>query len=194
MNLFVEVDFAEVIERKRGMLGRFADEDPRYVLLEHDLLEDPARLLCKLHDCAGFSAQGSTVIVAECCFMYLPAAQVLQLLSCLAQGIASCHAVIYDPLLLAGDPFSEQMVRNFYQRGISLESHVVASQKQLQDGWLGAGWILERFAKMSQLEGLSDFLSEADRQQLCRVAALDEYEEWNLISDHYYLAILRSPR
>lgn len=192
IELFIEIDLAEVIDRKRRALGRFLDEDPRHVLLEHDLLEDPAKLLFKLRDCTGIRLQQPIIFVSECCFMYIQATQVSRLLGYLAKAIPRGHLILYDPLLLLGDPFSEQMIRNFHQRGISLESHAVKSEEQLKDRWQSSGWQVECFAHMSQIEGLDGLLDGTDRQQLSRMAMLDEYEEWNLISDHYYLAILQS--
>lgn len=192
IRLFIEVDFAEVMDRKRSVLKRFLDEDSRYVLLEHDLLQDPTIFLSKLRDCTSIDLQQPTIFVSECCFMYIPATHISRLLDNIAKAIPHCHLILYDPLLLLGDPFSEQMVRNFHQRGISLESHTVNSEERLKDRWQSAGWQLDCFARMSQLEEIEGLLGDADRQQLSRLATLDEYEEWNLISEHYYLAILQS--
>ena len=138
----------------------------------------------------GIDTQLPIIMLAECCFMYLPQRQVDALMAMLKSAFRMVQLILYEPLL-ADDPFSMQMIRNFHQRRINLESHCIRPLMPCGTYFEKTGWHVNRLLTMQEMEK-SDVLSAEDYQLLNRLAALDEYEEWILVSNHYYIAHLSS--
>jgi O-methyltransferase involved in polyketide biosynthesis len=168
-----------------------AESDDRYSLVSHDLAQSPQQLIGCLEQ-HGVDCTAPAIFIAECCFMYLSRTHVLAHLSCIARSFATSRMIIFDPILVRErDPFSEQMIKNFLRRSINLESHQVSSATEIARSFEHCGWNIQQFLRMSDLEAHeSNILSPEDLDKLSRLAALDEYEEWTLMSNHYYLAIL----
>jgi len=183
IRLYVEIDYQEVIDEKRQALSHLPD-DPRYFMIPFDLLDDPAKLVDKLND-VGIDFDSTVIFLAECCLMYLPENHIKKLLVTLYRPLA--RFIIYEPLLLFDDRFSDQMISNFHYRHIDLESHRVTSIEDLKSRYEHCGWQVRLFMTMRQMV---DSLDYHETRLFKRQAALDEYEEWNLISDHYYLIVL----
>lgn len=183
IGLYVEVDYQEVVDEKRKILSHLSS-DPRYFIIPFDLLDDPAKLVEKLKE-AGINFDRTVIFLAECCLMYLPGKHIEHIFDTLHGPHA--HFIIYEPLLLFDDRFSDQMISNFHYRHIDLESHRVASIEELEKRYKHWGWQVKLFMTMRQM---ADSLDPQEMSLFKRHAALDEYEEWNLISDHYYLIVL----
>ncbi len=103
--------------------------------------------------------------------------------------------VLFDVLLLEDEPFSRQMVANFWHgRAIDLTTASPAppvrapgdQARVLEEHF---GWSVAAFHLLADLAE-TDLVGEGERRALARLAALDEYEEWRLVGGHYYLAVL----
>lgn len=189
---YVEVDYAEVLEKKQRALHKTPDsniEDERYGLLPFNLLHHPSKLIEALLTSYGFCRDCRTVVLAECCFMYLPLNQVDLILFTLRSAFKFVDILIYEPILLEGDPFSIQMIRNFAARGIYLQSHCFPTRDALISSMEQSGLAIQSIWTMSDLVQ-SPLISDKDRHVLTTQMSLDEYEEWSLIGNHYYLVHL----
>lgn len=194
---YVELDFAEVVAEKTAALGDLPSfRDPRYRLVAADLHEEPALVVSRLLRDTGLDPGAPLLLLAECCFMYLRRSALHALLRALYARWGppgNLSVIIFDALLIRDDPFTLQMLENFARRGIHLDRDwLVPSTRPISALWSVCGQDDAdpscTLLTMRALEHSSALLSRADRSMLARMAALDEYEEWDLIAAHYYFA------
>lgn len=178
--------------KKKEILGKFYTETSRYSSISCDLnkvfLQDGESVFRgKIEEM--IEKDEPLIIIAECCLMYLHNETTLKLLKYLSSLTANvAHTVIYDPLYMQ-DAFSTMMLDNFLQRGIRLEPITNNGLTGLKDIYKEAGWTINRIETMHEAE---NSLIDSDRNTLTKLLALDEYEEWHLVSNHYHFAILTS--
>jgi hypothetical protein len=178
-----EIDLPQVVRRKQRILGGTTpSQDSRYKMIAADLTSFNDSLIERLE----LQHDKPTVVIAECCFMYLSPATIKSILTIFEETLSSVSVIIYDSLFLKNDPFSTQMYENFCRRGIILEPCWISSLDDL--GTLWSNWRTDSLMTMQDCESL--LLSKDDRLALGRKAMLDEYEEWKLMSSHYYFAHL----
>ncbi|KAE9975126.1 hypothetical protein Vi05172_g12643 [Venturia inaequalis] len=129
-----------------------------------------------------------TLLLSECCLIYLPPAQADGILQTLTNHIiphtTPLSLVLYEPIH-PHDSFGQVMVSNLAQRGIVLQTlhkyHSLAAQRTrlvdatFVDGQKGADveWLFQRWLDQD----------EKDRVGKCEM--LDEMEEWVLLGRHY---------
>lgn len=181
---YLEIDFPEIVRKKLRTLSKVNFfNDSRYSMSSNDLV------MCNLDSIlreAGFSPKITTVVIAECCLMYLPMETVCRLVDSLGSFSFQVHTIIYDSLFIRNDNFSLLMVDNFSRRKIELNPFWVDSIEDLKS-ILFSSWKVTFFMSMKEVEG-SKLMIPEDRAMLSKHLALDEYEEWNLVADHYYFA------
>lgn len=204
---YFEIDFDFVIKEKQ----RIIESTPELVELELGVHwcpikldlnciknEDDISILLKEFD---FEVEAPTLIFAECCLMYLTASSGNLLISWATKTLKSFTFCSFDPVLsddLESDRFAKTMLHNLQQRGLNIDALLAYPSKQTT---------LNRFLNhnissinvdaftMLQLEHdpETEFLiSKSQRREMAFKAALDEYEEWNLLAQHYLLVILKS--
>lgn len=185
---YVEVDFEEVVEAKNDLLGATPPHrDPRYSLLACDLNESAALVEGLREACV--DADRPVLVLAECCLMYMPKDRVRILLEALtAYCRHQCTFVVFDVLFRA-DAFSSVMVENFSRRGIVLDPLWISTKEDLGQLWPATPPLSFALWDLAEIE-TSDYLDEGDRGTLRRMLSLDEYEEWRLIGQHYYFAVV----
>lgn len=145
-----------------------------------------------------FDSEAPTLVIAECCLMYLAASSGDLLISWAAKTLRTVTFCSFDPVLADNfitDRFAKTMLDNLQERGLNIAA--LLAYPSLQS-------TLDRFTKkfpivnvftMLQLEqdSKTEFLvSKQERREMAFKAALDEYEEWNLLAKHYLLIIAKS--
>lgn len=178
--LYIEVDFPMVLSKKSKLLPPPPGPETisRYKTLGFDLSSEKD-LFAELAS-LGLTIDEPFIMIVECCFMYLERTHLRRLLSRFAE-MTNLHLILFEPLFRSNDHFSITMLDNLKMRGIPLDPIWVDS---LLD--ISKMFHLQRPPlTLRQLED-SLFLSDEDRSLLRHKIGLDEYEEWNLIGDHYF--------
>lgn len=115
---YAEVDFEEVVSRKRHCIQAHGLQPP--ALLAADLEVSFAELT--LPRILGvLDATVRTLVLAECCLMYLSDAVVGGILTALAAAFPDCELLVFEPVYV-GDRFGKTMARNLGERGLSTET------------------------------------------------------------------------
>lgn len=193
---YFELDFNQIIEEKRRII------ENTVVLKE---LSDPLRLISfNLNEKFDteilgndFDPQAPTLIIAECCLMYLTADSGDNLISWTGNSLNSVTFCSFDPFLsddLNSDRFAKTMLDNFEKRGLDTKALLEYPSKQSAlNRFLNYFPVVDAFT-MLQLErdASAEFLvSKQQRREVSIKTALDEYEEWNMLADHYLLVIAK---
>jgi [phosphatase 2A protein]-leucine-carboxy methyltransferase len=134
----------------------------------------------------------STLILSECCLIYLPPETTTAILQTLTEMLipspVPLSLVMYEPIN-PHDAFGRTMVQNLLQRGINLQTLSTYPSLQAQkirlkeagftDGQEAADvdWIFE-----------SEWTGKPERDRVARCEMLDEVEEWKLLARHYCVA------
>lgn len=140
---------------------------------------------------AGVDPSLPTLMISECCLIYLPPKEADNVLEYFTQKLfpstTPLSFVLYEPIN-PHDAFGRTMVANLATRGIILETldkydSLDRERKRLLDVGLTSG----------QKAGDIDFLWEKwttqdEKDRVARIEMLDEIEEWKLLSQHYCVA------
>ena len=143
-----------------------------------------------------FDSSIPTLVIAECCLMYLTAEAGDELISwCGNTFNSSITFCSFDPKLsddLKSDPFAKVMLENFEKRGLDTRSLLqYPSRQSTIDRFMKHFDAVDSFT-MLQLETTESLVSKQHRRDVLIKAALDEYEEWNLLADHYILILAKN--
>jgi len=203
---YFELDFKDVTRRKAAILERtpilkqwlrqqyteekcIIDSDLGQVHSDHYRLQPcDLRNLQQVEaalNTSGFDFSKPTFVLAECVLVYMKKEEGAGLLSLLGARLATAVIAIFEQVQ-PNSPFGQQMVRNLAERGCpllgivdSLDSHA----KRLID----AGWDRAEARSMRTLYTRS--LDPDDRRRAEGLEILDEFEEWNILQDHYCVAL-----
>mmetsp|Transcript_55136 Transcript_55136/g.118387 ORF Transcript_55136/g.118387 Transcript_55136/m.118387 type:complete len:414 (+) Transcript_55136:73-1314(+) len=211
--VYFEVDFPEVLSKKVSallkrrslwpLLGGDSQEElissemsaagTRVVRTQH-CRHVPAdmRIAPELADAmasAGFRGDVPTLFISECVLVYMQSLHGDGIIDWAANAVpdAPSAMVVYEQTN-PNDPFGKVMVDNLTQRGCPLLSIFdypsLASQREryLQRGW-------ERCNLANMNEVYEKHLDRAEVERIQRLELLDEFEEWHLIQQHYFLLI-----
>jgi len=142
-----------------------------------------------------FDSSVPTLIISECCLMYLTAEAGDKIISWCGETFKSTVTFCsFDPILaddLKSDPFAKVMLDNFEKRGLDTRSLLQYTSRQSTiDRFMKHFAFVDSFT-MLQLETAESLVSKQQRREILIKAALDEYEEWNLLSDHYILILAK---
>lgn len=134
-----------------------------------------------------------TLIISECCLMYLTADSGDKIIAWCGNTFKSTVTFCsFDPILsddLESDPFSKVMLENFETRGLDTRSLLdYPSRNSAVDRFKKHFSVVDSFT-MLQLETTESLVSKQQRREVMIKAALDEYEEWNLLAGHYLLIL-----
>jgi len=128
-----------------------------------------------------------TLIISECCLIYLAPIEADAILTFFTSTFKASHPlsiVLYEPIG-SGDAFGRVMIQNLATRGIVLQTlkkySTLSKQKERLKvlgfkGGQAAGdidWIWESWIRQSE------------KERLARLEMLDEVEEWKLLARHY---------
>ncbi|KIW05598.1 uncharacterized protein PV09_03470 [Verruconis gallopava] len=132
-----------------------------------------------------------TLLLSECCLIYLPPAAADSVLNVFANHIISqstpLGVVIYEPIR-PFDSFGQVMISNLSQRGIVLQTiqkyaTLDAQKLRLQASGFVTG---QQAADVDFL--FNHWLSDEEKERIGRCEMLDELEEWVLLAQHYCIA------
>ena len=128
-----------------------------------------------------------TLIISECCLIYLSPQEADAILTFFTSTFTSSHPlaiILYEPIG-SDDAFGKVMIQNLATRGIVLKtlkkySTLLRQKERLRllgfKGGQAAGdvdWIFE------------NWVSSIEKERLARLEMLDEVEEWKLLAKHY---------
>lgn len=137
-----------------------------------------------------------TLIISECCLMYLTADSGDKILSWCGNAFKSSLTFCsFDPILsddLKSDPFSKVMLENFEKRGLDTRSLLEYPSRNSTIDRFRKHFSTVEFFTMLQLETTESLVSKQQRREFMIKAALDEYEEWNLLANHYLLILAKN--
>ncbi|KAF8468792.1 S-adenosyl-L-methionine-dependent methyltransferase [Kalaharituber pfeilii] len=128
-----------------------------------------------------------TLIISECCLIYLSPTEADAILTFFTTTFRSCHPlaiVLYEPIG-SDDAFGKVMIQNLATRGIvlqTLKKYSTLSKQRERLRVLGF--------KGGQASGDVDWIwetwvSQNEKERLARLEMLDEVEEWKLLAKHY---------
>jgi len=129
-----------------------------------------------------------TLLLSECCLIYLPPDATVSILSTLTQHFVPTPAplsiILYEPIR-PHDSFGRVMVQNLAQRGIYLQtlhrySTLTAQKQRLKDAGFVGG---QGSADVDFI--FEQWVADAERDRVGRCEMLDEIEEWRLLARHY---------
>lgn len=141
-----------------------------------------------------------TLILSECCLIYLPPADADSLLSYLTNAFPQSTPlglVIYEPIR-PNDAFGRTMVANLTARGIHLQTlhahdTLAAQRKRLREHGLGEGEGVKGIEGQGAQAADVDFIwekwvDEGEKERVEGLEWMDEVEEWRLLARHYCVA------
>lgn len=177
---YVEVDFAHVIQSKRHIIQRHKlDQSPEFVSGDLESEWD-SKIFPKITDLVKQDCH--TIIIAECCLMYLSNAA--KIISEISSKFEKATLICFDPLFV-GDKFGHIMKLNLSDRGLSVNDFVrFPSVDHQKERFTGLGWNIIQCMTMFELSQSQDYA-----QILQQKSPLDEYEEWTIMSQHYYFMV-----
>jgi [phosphatase 2A protein]-leucine-carboxy methyltransferase len=137
------------------------------------------------------SHDAPTLILSECCLIYLTPNDATSILKALTQRFLPSPTpvalVIYEPIR-PNDQFGRTMVSNLATRGIVLETlrtypSLTSQRLRLAETGFPSG----------QCAADTDFIfdrwiSDAEKERIAKLEMVDELEEWTLLAKHYCVA------
>mmetsp|Transcript_47993 Transcript_47993/g.79859 ORF Transcript_47993/g.79859 Transcript_47993/m.79859 type:complete len:332 (-) Transcript_47993:598-1593(-) len=210
-HLYVEVDFPEIVQRKRDIISQHSQ---LYSILElgatppgsHDsgdlhasgyhLIGLDLRKRSSLDDLvriSGLDLNTPTFILAECVLVYMEPSESECILSWLAKSFQTAAFANYE-MILPDDPFGKSMLENIQARGCSLLGYHACGTLDLQKKrFLSAGW--DSAHALDMMDIYSKCLDSHDRSRVEKLEIFDELEEWRLMQQHYCISwAIRQPQ
>ena len=142
---------------------------------------------------SGIDTKLPTLLISECCLIYLPpeeADSVLQYFNNLFDSSVPLAIVIYEPIR-PNDSFGRTMVSNLIARGIHLQTlEKYADLKQQQQRLLQHGFGGEDGgAGAADIDSIwKHWISDAEKERVEGLEWMDEVEEFVLLARHYCVA------
>ena len=215
--LYHELDFPTVTSRKISLIkksprlmntinARLSGNEAELALSEDDgSLYSPTYNIhpVDLRDLHGPSDEGemkllrnvdtnrSTLIISECCLVYLPphaADQVLQYFTChLFPETTSLYTAIYEPIN-PDDSFGRVMVQNLAARGIVLQTIQEYGTLSRQKRRLENVGFTDSQEALDISMAWDQWVIGPEKERISKLEMLDEVEEWNMLAKHYCIA------
>lgn len=128
-----------------------------------------------------------TLIISECCLIYLSPDEADQALSYFSRLISSAPmtVVIYEPFR-PNDPFGKTMIRNLTSRGIVLQTIERYSDVEDQCQRLTKYGFEARAIDTSAV--WRSWISQSEKERVDKLEWMDEIEEFELLAQHYCVA------
>jgi O-methyltransferase involved in polyketide biosynthesis len=189
---YVEVDLPDMVEEKQRIIAqhdvlRELATDEHYRLVPADLSHpDHIGQIIAEH----VLPDVPTILIAECVFIYVEEAASRRLL----QSMLTAHFVpglsvmfvSYDAIL-PNDRFGQMMIHNLAERHIELKSFKELPTCQAHvDRALAIGF---KTASSVSMKALYLKAPKAEQQRLNALEMIDDWDEWNLVHDHYSFTV-----
>jgi len=128
-----------------------------------------------------------TLVFAECVLIYLTTKESDNVIKWFVDSFTTIYFMNYEMLKL-NDAFGKIMINNFESKGCQLlginEYPDCAAQKSR---FLSIGYTNVEVYDM--LNMYNKFMEESERKRIEKLEWLDEFEEWQLITHHYYFSL-----
>ncbi|KJP87702.1 hypothetical protein AK88_02597 [Plasmodium fragile] len=207
---YYEIDFHELLLEKANIINRVdelrgflkgVDEGDvaskpnmgadlincaNYKMLSLDL-NNSSLLEEHLTNC-GFDFSIPTVFICECVLIYLEIASSDSLIKTLAGLMRSTSCILVYEQVNPSTAFGKVMISNFSQRGIELKSIFKYDnlEKQLCR-FKSLGW---SHVYISDMNEIYDYhLSTDEKKKIEKIEMFDEFEEWRLLQNHYFIIV-----
>ncbi|KAK4155251.1 hypothetical protein C8A00DRAFT_42135 [Chaetomidium leptoderma] len=210
---FVDVDFPDLIERKRqtvtgtpelvgmltavrereGLVGPVVFESEEYVQIGCDL-RDLERLQQGLDATVGDFTACEFIFVAEVSITYMETAGADEVIRW-ASTVGDAEFVLLEQILPDGEdhPFASTMLRHFEKLNTPLKSVDMYSTVTNQHTRFSArGWDSVKVWTLWQAWADETFLSASERRGLDDIEQFDEWEEFALFASHYCVVHARA--
>lgn len=193
-----EIDFPQVIQKKimiiqksnilsskleQALVMNGNLKSTKYNLIGGDL-RNHVKIREQLID-SGLDAQIPTIILSECCLIYLEVDQSNNLIKDFIGLFQTCSFLVYEQIE-PKDAFGKMMIQNLAERGITLhgmlEYPTLESQLQRFKA-LGCGEV----KGWNMLQALDQLVPSGVIVEWNQRGRLDEVEEWNLFCRHYFI-------
>jgi [phosphatase 2A protein]-leucine-carboxy methyltransferase len=204
---YYELDFEDIVARKGSIIERNSDlqtildtsEERKLFLMPMDLRDNiPPGTNDDIF--AEIDWNLPTLILSECCLVYLDAEKANNVLSSLLSRFPRAGVIIYEPIC-GSDPFGQMMIHNLAvglfakvvqtnvkkTRGIVLRTLVQYPSLDSQKARLSSLGMNVQYAATILYIFNSWFPDR--RRKIESLEMLDELEEWNLLSTHYCIVV-----
>jgi O-methyltransferase involved in polyketide biosynthesis len=152
-----------------------------YHLIGSDLRYLTRNLLLEL----GMDDSMPTLVISECCLIYLQVEQSNALIREMNGFFKNCGFIVYEQIG-PHDAFGKMMIRNLTEREITLfgiyEYPTLEAQKER---WQSLGF--SQVQGWNMLDALKEFISQSTIDLWDSKERLDEVEEWILFCRHYFI-------
>ncbi|KMZ87174.1 leucine carboxyl methyltransferase [Plasmodium vivax Brazil I] len=161
-----------------------------YKMLSFDL--NHSSLLEKHLTSYGFDFSIPTLFICECVLIYLEISSSDSLIQTLAGLMRSTSCMLVYEQVNPNTAFGKVMISNFSQRGIELKSifKYDSLEKQLCR-FKSLGW---SHVYISDMNEIYDYhLNRDEKKKIEKIEMFDEFEEWRLLQNHYFILVAFSP-
>lgn len=154
-----------------------------YKLLHSDL-RNTENLMLKLG--AHSSRSVPTLILAECVLAYIEAQHSDSLLESLSSHYDNLSFLNYD-MIQPNDPFGRTMISNLRLRNVELKG--IVSYPSITSQLDRFRRFFERADGYNMLVIYNGHTNRQEKERIERIEWMDEFEEWNLLMEHYCMVI-----
>mmetsp|Transcript_44004 Transcript_44004/g.104132 ORF Transcript_44004/g.104132 Transcript_44004/m.104132 type:complete len:368 (+) Transcript_44004:84-1187(+) len=217
--VFFEVDFPEVLSKKRSALAKRQALWPQFDIASQEAFQDATsggtagshdlrtphyrfvsadmRISPELETCmadAGLKGDVATLFISECVLVYMQAMHGDNIIKWAGSVIqdAPSAMIVYEQTN-PNDKFGKVMVENLMNRGCPLLSiHEYPSMPAQIARYQDRGW--EQCCVEDMIKIYGTRLDQSEVQRIQKLELLDEFEEWNLIQAHYFLLVASSSK
>ncbi|KAG4304616.1 hypothetical protein PORY_002009 [Pneumocystis oryctolagi] len=206
--IFHELDFPTVTRRKASIISKTpalydviqssctCPDDLKIDLLNGSILSPSyclhpidLRTLTSMFSLPKIDGDLPTLILSECCLVYLEPQEADQLIKLCVCSFSSkgTGIIIYEPIKNS-DSFGKMMVKNLASRGISfktLDTYSTIEKQRIR--LFDLGFITyQKAVTIKQI--FDEWYDHDDKVRISKVEFLDEIEEWDLLASHYCVA------
>ncbi|CAA9989753.1 leucine carboxyl methyltransferase, putative [Plasmodium knowlesi strain H] len=212
---YYEMDFHELLQEKANIINRVdelrsflkgvdhqgdvemkPDVDANlincgnYKMLSLDL--NNSNLLEKHLTSCGFDFSIPTLFICECVLIYLEITSSDNLIKTLAGLMRNTSCILVYEQVNPNTAFGKVMISNFSQRGIELKSIFKYDNLEKQFcRFKNLGW---SHVYISDMNEIYDYhLNTEEKKKIEKIEMFDEFEEWRLLQNHYFILVAFSP-
>jgi [phosphatase 2A protein]-leucine-carboxy methyltransferase len=142
-------------------------------------------------DLENLSARVPTLVLSECCLIYLPPSMADAVLHRITRPFldhkTAVSLILYEPIH-PNDSFGRVMISNLATRGIILQTLKKYGSRTRQRQRLKAAGFGSGQAAADVDFIWNTWITEDEKERVGQVEMLDEVEEWRLLSQHYCVA------